>query len=197
MVLFDEIEKAHPDIFNILLQILDDGRLTDSTGRKINFQNTIIIMTSNAGTDMLKKQNNLGFVNSINKAEEDYMRMKDIILENLKEIFRPELLNRVDETIVFHKLTDKDIFNITDIMVNTLCERARKNNLNLNVTDAVKIYISKQGETETYGARPLRKLVTRLIEDKVSEEVLKGNFEITDSITVDMDNNDLKIQKSM
>ena len=197
VVLFDEIEKAHPDIFNILLQILDDGRLTDSTGRKINFQNTIIIMTSNAGTDMLKKQNNLGFVNSINKAEEDYMRMKDIILENLKEIFRPELLNRVDETIVFHKLTDKDIFNITDIMVNTLCERARKNNLNLNVTDAVKIYISKQGETETYGARPLRKLVTRLIEDKVSEEVLKGNFEITDSITVDMDNNDLKIQKSM
>ena len=197
VVLFDEIEKAHPDIFNILLQILDDGRLTDSTGRKINFQNTIIIMTSNAGTTMLKKQNNLGFVNSINKIEEDYMRMKDIILENVKKTFRPELLNRVDETIVFHKLTDKDIFNITDIMVNTLCERARKNNLNLNVTDAVKIYISKQGETETYGARPLRKLVTRLIEDRVSEEVLKGNFEMTDSITVDMDNNDLKIQKSM
>ncbi len=197
VVLLDEIEKAHPDIFNILLQILDDGRLTDSTGRKVNFQNTIIIMTSNAGTSMLKKQNSLGFAKPVNEIEEEYKKMKEILLENIKNVFRPELLNRVDETIVFHKLTDNDILSITDIMVNTLCERARKNNLNLNVTDAVKRYICRKGETETYGARPLRKLVTQLIEDRVSEEVLKGSFEITDSITVDMDNNDLKIMKSM
>ncbi|MEG2018283.1 MAG: ATP-dependent Clp protease ATP-binding subunit [Clostridium sp.] len=197
VVLFDEIEKAHPDIFNILLQILDDGRLTDSTGRKVNFQNTIIIMTSNAGTAMLKKQNSLGFAKPKEETEEEYKKMKEILLEDMKKVFRPELINRVDETIVFHKLTEKDMVSITDIMVRSLCERARKNKLNLTVTDAVKLYISKQGETDTYGARPLRKLVTKLIEDRVSEEVLKGNLEVTDCITVDMDKDDLKIMKSM
>lgn len=196
VVLFDEIEKAHPDIFNILLQILDDGRLTDSTGRKVNFQNTIIIMTSNAGTAMLKKQNSLGFAKPKEETKEEYEKMKEILLENMKKVFRPELINRVDETIVFHRLTEKDMVSITDIMVRSLCERARKNKLNLTVTDAVKLYISKQGETDTYGARPLRKLVTKLIEDRVSEEVLKGNLEVTDCITVDMDNDDLKIMKS-
>lgn len=197
VVLFDEIEKAHPDIFNILLQILDDGILTDSTGRKINFQNTIIIMTSNAGTAMLKKQNSLGFAKPFEEAEEEYKKMKVILLEDIKKTFRPELINRVDEIIVFRKLTEKDMISIADIMVRALCERARKNKLNLTVTDAVKLYISKQSETDTYGARPLRKLVTKLIEDRVAEEVLKGNLEVTDCITVDMDNNDLKIMKSM
>lgn len=197
VVLFDEIEKAHPDIFNILLQILDDGILTDSTGRKINFQNTIIIMTSNAGTAMLKKQNSLGFAKPFEEDEEEYKKMKVILLEDIKKTFRPELINRVDEIIVFRKLTEKDMISIADIMVRALCERARKNKLNLTVTDAVKLYISKQSETDTYGARPLRKLVTKLIEDRVAEEVLKGNLEVTDCITVDMDNNDLKIMKSM
>lgn len=197
VVLFDEIEKAHPDIFNILLQILDDGILTDSTGRKINFQNTIIIMTSNAGTAMLKKQNSLGFAKPFEEDEEEYKKMKVILLEDIKKTFRPELINRVDEIIVFRKLTEKDMISIADIMVRALCERARKNKLNLIVTDAVKLYISKQSETDTYGARPLRKLVTKLIEDRVAEEVLKGNLEVTDCITVDMDNNDLKIMKSM
>lgn len=197
VVLFDEIEKAHPDIFNILLQILDDGILTDSTGRKINFQNTIIIMTSNAGTAMLKKQNSLGFAKPFEEDEEEYKKMKVILLEDIKKTFRPELINRVDEIIVFRKLTEKDMISIADIMVRALCERARKNKLNLTVTDAVKLYISKQSETDAYGARPLRKLVTKLIEDRVAEEVLKGNLEVTDCITVDMDNNDLKIMKSM
>lgn len=197
VVLFDEIEKAHPDIFNILLQILDDGILTDSTGRKINFQNTIIIMTSNAGTAMLKKQNSLGFAKPFEEDEEEYNKMKAILLEDIKKTFRPELINRVDDIIVFRKLTEKDMVSIADIMVRALCERARKNKLNLTVTDAVKLYISKQSETDTYGARPLRKLVTKLIEDRVAEEVLKGNLGVTDCITVDMDNNDLKIMKSM
>ncbi len=197
VVLFDEIEKAHPDIFNILLQILDDGILTDSTGRKINLQNTIIIMTSNAGTAMLKKQNSLGFAKPFEEDEEEYNKMKAILLEDIKKTFRPELINRVDDIIVFRKLTEKDMVSIADIMVRALCERARKNKLNLTVTDAVKLYISKQSETDTYGARPLRKLVTKLIEDRVAEEVLKGNLGVTDCITVDMDNNDLKIMKSM
>lgn len=197
VVLFDEIEKAHPDIFNILLQILEDGRLTDSTGRKIDFKNTIIIMTSNAGTAMIKKQNTMGFAKLDNKSEEEYNKMKDIILQDIKDIFRPELLNRVDETIVFHKLNEEDILNITNLMVESLCERARRNSLNLNVTEEVKKYISNQGETSVYGARPLRRLITQLIEDRVSEEILKGNLQRDDKITVDILDNDLKFVKSM
>ena len=178
VILFDEIEKAHEDVFNMFLQILDDGRLTDNKGKTVDFKNTIIIMTSNAGTAMLKKQNSLGFAKPFEEDEEEYKKMKVILLEDIKKTFRPELINRVDEIIVFRKLTEKDMISIADIMVRALCERARKNKLNLTVTDAVKLYISKQSETDTYGARPLRKLVTKLIEDRVAEEVLKGNLEV-------------------
>jgi len=197
VVLFDEIEKAHPDISNILLQILEDGRLTDSTGRKIDFKNTIIIMTSNAGATTLKKQNTMGFAKVSDGNDEEYKKMKEVILNDIKEIFKPELLNRVDETIVFHKLTSKNILSITNLMVETLCERAKMNSLNLGVTEDVKKYISKQGDTEVYGARPLRRLITQLIEDRVSDEILKGNFNREDRIMVDIEDDNLKIVKSM
>ena len=196
VVLFDEIEKAHPDIFNILLQILEDGVLTDSKGRKIDFKNTIIIMTSNAGTEMLKKQNVLGFTREDNNSEE-YEQMKKIVLEGIKDIFRPELLNRVDEVIVFHKLNNKDMLNITELMIDVLCKRAKVNLVDLKVTKSAKDYISNQGDISMYGARHLRRIITNLIEDKISEEILKGNISIQDKIIVDFEDNQVKIVKAI
>jgi len=197
VVLFDEIEKAHPDVFNVLLQILDDGRLTDSKGRTVDFKNTVIIMTSNVGATSLKKQNVLGFspVTDDNKAE--YEKMKETITEELKRTFRPEFLNRLDEIIVFHNLEEDHIKEIVDIMIKDLEKRLKKMDINIEVTDSTKDHISAIGFDPVYGARPLERTIRRMIEDQLAEEILRGNISKSDRIIIDYDKeNDKLVFKS-
>ncbi|MEG0133616.1 MAG: ATP-dependent Clp protease ATP-binding subunit [Clostridium sp.] len=198
VILFDEIEKAHADTFNILLQILEDGRLTDSKGRLVDFRSTIIIMTSNAGTDMIKKQKNIGFKMKTNNdiEENEYERMKCGILEDIKNIFKPELLNRIDDIIVFHTLSEQNMIKIVDLMVSDLCYRAKKNDIRITFTEEAKKFISKHGEENSYGARPLRRAITKMIEDKLSDEILNGNLKKMDSIKVTLEDEELKFIKS-
>lgn len=174
VVLFDEIEKAHPDVFNILLQILDDGRLTDSKGRVVSFKNTIIIMTSNVGAGKASERRTLGFSGAGNDAVSEYDRMKDAITEELKVQFKPEFLNRVDEIIVFHKLDREDAAKVCDLFLQILSDRLKKRDIDLSVSDAAKDVLLGEGYDETYGARPLKRVIQRRIEDALSEEILAG-----------------------
>ncbi|MEG1257153.1 ATP-dependent Clp protease ATP-binding subunit [Clostridium sp.] len=198
VVLFDEIEKAHQDVFNILLQILEDGKLTDSKGKNIDFKNTIIIMTSNAGTNMIKKQKILGFQGVSNKEnnKDEYNKMKESVLEDIKVIFKPELLNRIDDIVVFHKLSKENMVKIVDLMINEFCERARQNDIILRFTKESKVFLSEHGEDSEYGARPLRRAITRMVEDRISDEILKGNLKRKDTIEVRLENEELKFVKS-
>lgn len=184
VVLFDEIEKAHPDVFNILLQILEDGRLTDSKGRTVDFKNTVIIMTSNVGANLLKKQTTLGFMASEDVDKASYEKMKDTVLEELKKSFRPEFLNRVDDIIVFHQLTKDDIRKITDIMIDELNRRLKENNIKLDFTDEAKDELLKEGYDVTYGARPLRRAIQKVVENQLSELMLKGEVKPGDELLV-------------
>jgi ATP-dependent Clp protease ATP-binding subunit ClpC len=197
VILFDEIEKAHEDIFNILLQILEDGRLTDSKGRVVDFRNTIIIMTSNAGAAMIKKQRSMGFERLSTREDYDneYEKMKEDILSEIKNIFKPELLNRIDDIVVFHKLNEEHMIKIIDIMTNNLCERAKSNDIILKFTEEAKIFISKQRKDNYYGARPLRRIITDMIEDRLSDEILKGNFKNSDIIQITVEDEKLKFIK--
>ncbi|MCD7740547.1 MAG: ATP-dependent Clp protease ATP-binding subunit [Candidatus Gastranaerophilales bacterium] len=175
VILFDEIEKAHPDVFNIMLQILDDGRLTDSKGRHINFKNTIIIMTSNVGASMITTSSRLGF--SVGDEQKDkYEHLKDTVMEEMKKAFRPEFLNRIDDIIVFAHLTKPEIRRIVDLMLNDLFKRLESQNLTIEVTDEVKDYLGEAGYSEAYGARPLRRLIQKRIEDGLAEEILSGKY---------------------
>lgn len=174
VVLFDEIEKAHPDVFNILLQILDDGRLTDSKGRVVSFKNTIVIMTSNVGAGKANEMRSLGFSGSDDAASDEYERMKDSIAEELKAQFRPEFLNRVDEIIVFHKLSKEDAAKVCDLFLGTLADRLKKREIDLSVSAAAKDALLAEGYDQVYGARPLRRVIQRRIEDALSEEILAG-----------------------
>lgn len=187
VVLFDEIEKAHPDVFNILLQILDDGILTDSQGRKVDFKNTVIIMTSNIGARMIteKTKSSLGFGTSADSGDSDYETIKSKVLGELKNVFRPELLNRIDETIVFRKLTSDDIKEIAKIMVSSLYSRIEQLGYKLTVTDKAIEHLAKAGFDEVYGARPLRRAIQSQVEDLLSDEILTGRFSQGDNITVD------------
>ena len=191
VVLFDEIEKAHPDVFNMLLQILDDGRLTDSKGRTVDFKNTVIIMTSNVGATSIRKQNVLGF--SAGKADnrEEYEKMKETITEELKRTFRPEFLNRLDETIVFHSLEEKHIKEIVEIMIKDLEKRLSSIGVKINVSENTKNYIASKGFDPIYGARPLERTIRRMIEDELAEEILRGNVSKDDSIIIDYENDKL------
>ncbi len=195
VVLFDEVEKAHPDVFNVLLQILDDGRLTDSKGRTVDFKNTVIIMTSNIGATSLKKQNVLGFSAVGNEEKEEYEKMKEIIVEELKRTFRPEFLNRIDEVIVFHSLMEEQIKEIVEIMVEDLEKRMKKLNINIKVSDETIDYISNKGFDPVYGARPLERTITKMIEDQLAEEILKGSVSKDDSILIDFKNDKLVFEK--
>ncbi len=177
VILLDEIEKAHPDVFNILLQILEDGRLTDGKGRTVDFKNTVIIMTSNVGAHTIKKLKNLGFSDSDNIAENNYEKMKDNVMEELKKTFRPEFLNRIDEVIVFHQLDDKHMHAIINIMLGQLKKRLKELEIDVDFDDTVVEYIAKKGTNLEYGARPLRRTIQKEIEDKLSEEMLKGSVE--------------------
>jgi len=185
VVLLDEIEKAHPDVFNILLQVLDDGRLTDSKGRTVDFSNTIVIMTSNVGADALKRNKSVGFTIQ-DTVEADYKDMKDKVLEELKKAFRPEFLNRVDETIVFHSLEKKQLNEIVTLMAKELSDRLKEHHIELVLTDAAKEKVAEKGYDPEYGARPLRRSIQKNIEDRLSEEMLKGNIKEGQKVLVDV-----------
>ncbi len=189
VLLFDEIEKAHTDVFNILLQLLDDGRLTDAKGRTVDFKNTVIIMTSNVGATRIRNQKTLGFASPSQEEKEkaEYEKMKDTINEELRKTFRPEFLNRIDETIVFHQLTEEHIVEIVDLMIVGLQKRLSKLDISVEITDEAKNFIGKEGYDKNFGARPLERAIRKLVEDELSEEMLKGKISKHDSITIDFD----------
>ena len=176
VILFDEVEKAHPDVMNMLLQILEDGRLTDSQGRVINFKNTVIIMTSNVGARLITEKKSLGFNTENTEEGKEYEEIKKEVMVELKKTFRPEFLNRIDEIIVFHKLTEKEINTIIDIMLKEVIDRLKLQGINLQIDKTAKEIIAKQGTDTTYGARPLRRAIQNLLEDKLAEEILDGNL---------------------
>ncbi|UJF33652.1 ATP-dependent protease ATP-binding subunit ClpC [Paenibacillus hexagrammi] len=184
VVLLDEIEKAHPEVFNILLQVLEDGRLTDSKGRTVDFRNTLIIMTSNVGADTIKKNSTLGFT-AAQDAGKDYSNMKDKVMGELKKSFRPEFLNRIDEIIVFHSLGEEHIAEIVSLMADDLRKRLKEQEVDFKLTDKAKAFLAKEGFDPTYGARPLRRAIQKHIEDRLSEELLRGNISKGDSLTID------------
>lgn len=190
VVLFDEIEKAHPDVFNILLQVLDDGRITDSHGRTVSFKNTIIIMTSNLGASECQ---GVGF--GSRDLDKEYEIMKERQIDALKREMRPEFINRIDEIIVFRKLGEKQMQNICDIMLSNLRNRLKVKNIDFLLTDEAKTYIVKQGTDVDYGARPLRRTIQKLIEDRISEEILLGKVSSGDTIKIDFQNGDLSFLK--
>ncbi|MBQ1942775.1 MAG: ATP-dependent Clp protease ATP-binding subunit, partial [Clostridia bacterium] len=182
VVLFDEVEKAHKDVYNLMLQILDDGRLTDSRGRVVSFKNTVIIMTSNAGAGRISQRPSLGFTGA-SRDEDD---LKSRILSALKDYFRPEFLNRLDDVIVFYPLKKEDTAKIVEIMLAGLAKRLALQNVAFTVTPAAKAYLVEEGYSEEYGARPLKRTIRRLIEDRLSEEILLGHVLPGERVTVDM-----------
>jgi ATP-dependent Clp protease ATP-binding subunit ClpC len=186
VVLFDEIEKAHPDVFNVLLQILDDGHVTDSQGRKVDFKNTIIIMTSNAGAMRIVEPKKLGFASSEDE-KADYELMKKNVMEEVKKLFKPEFLNRIDETIVFHSLTKEDNIAIAGIMLKTILTRIENQmDIKLNVTPQAKKHIVDKSFDKKYGARPLRRALQNMVEDELAEEILAGKIKKGDKITLSL-----------
>ncbi len=192
VILFDEIEKAHPDVFNILLQVLDDGRITDSRGRKINFKNTVIIMTSNAGAERIIEPKKLGFASQEND-KQNYEMMKSGVMEEVKRIFKPEFINRIDDIIVFHSLTKEDIRNIVNVMLKGMSKRIKNQlNITLDVTPAAKSFIADKGYDRKYGARPLRRSLQNLIEDALAEEILDGKVKSGDKVQVSVSDKKLK-----
>jgi len=191
VILLDEIEKAHPDIFNVLLQILDDGRLTDGKGRTVDFKNSVVIMTSNVGVSTIRKQAVLGFATSANEKEDAYEKMKNNVLEELKRTFRPEFLNRVDETIVFHQLEQEHIKLIVDLMLKSLLDRIKDMGINVEVTDKARGFLAEKGYDQAYGARPLRRAIQRMVEDRISEEILKGEIKTGAGVLIDAEEDKL------
>nr|YP_010850904.1 Clp protease ATP binding subunit [Lophurella mutabilis]WGH13498.1 Clp protease ATP binding subunit [Lophurella mutabilis] len=195
VILFDEIEKAHPDIFNLLLQILEDGRLTDAKGRTIDFKNTLLIMTSNIGSKVIEKGGgSLGFELGESQIESQYNRIKSLVNEELKQYFRPEFLNRLDEIIVFRQLTKEEVREIADLMLREVFDRIKQQDIILSVTDRFKNKLVDEGYNPSYGARPLRRAVMRLLEDSLAEEVLAGKIKSGDSAVVDVaDDGEVKV----
>lgn len=165
VILLDEIEKAHPDVFNLLLQVLDDGRLTDSQGRTVDFSNTVVVMTSNIGSEKIHEM-----------SKESYESIKAVVMEDVKQYFRPEFINRIDDVVVFHQLTKKNIVNIAKIQMNRLIARVEKLNYKLNISDSVYDFIKEVGFDPTYGARPLKRAIQQYIENELSKFILVGNI---------------------
>jgi ATP-dependent Clp protease ATP-binding subunit ClpC len=184
VVLFDEIEKAHPDVFNILLQVLDDGHITDAQGRKVSFRECIIIMTSNTGAEQIVQPKKLGFL-SVDDEKQDYQRMKGLVMDELSRNFRPEFLNRIDETIVFHALTKEDMKSIISILLEDLKRRCKEQlNLKLSVTGAARELLIAKSYDSKYGARPLKRAIQKQIEDPLAEEILLGKVHRNSTVTV-------------
>ena len=189
LILLDEIEKAHPEVFNMLLQVFDDGHLTDAKGRQVDFRNTIIIMTSNVGSDLIRRENSLGFHAQANEEQSErqrYERMKDKVLQEMKRVFRPEFLNRVDTTLVFHPLSKEHIRSIVDMMLSEVDQRVREKEVVLNVTEPAREWLGEKGYDPVFGARPLRRVIQERLEDSLSEALLRGDFEPGDTIRVDL-----------
>ncbi len=195
VILFDEIEKAHPEVFNILLQVLEDGRLTDGKGRVVDFRNTIIIMTSNVGASTIKKTSRLGFSVGDNQSEDDYENMKQNVMDELKKTFRPEFLNRIDDVIVFHSLKEEHLREIVSLMINDLHKRLSEQGIDFRLTDEAKKYLAKEGFDPTYGARPLRRAIQKNIEDRLSEELLSGNITRGNSVVIDVRDGKMVVKK--
>ena len=183
VILFDEVEKAHPDVFNVLLQILEDGRLTDGQGRVVDFKNTVVVMTSNAGAHTIKKQRSMGFGSSASD-EKSYEAMRENIMDEVKRIFRPEFLNRVDEIIVFHALEQDEIDRIAALMLSNVQKRLRERDIDLEVDDSAIKLLSAAGYDLQYGARPLRRAIQRMVEDALSEEILDGKVKLGDRVSM-------------
>ena len=192
VVLFDEIEKAHPDVFNVLLQVLDDGHITDSHGRKVDFKNTVIIMTSNAGAKAIVEPKKLGFA-AKEDSEADYKKMKSSVMEEVKRLFRPEFLNRIDEIIVFHALGQEHMKKIVGLMCKDLVKRAKEQlNITLTIRDSVKKHIVEKGTDAKYGARPLRRAVQTELEDKMAEAILNGVISRDQEVEVGISKEEIK-----
>jgi len=187
VVLFDEIEKAHPEIFNMLLQVLDDGCLTDSLGRKVDFKNAVVIMTSNIGARMIDKGTALGFRQD--SEVDQHARMKEDITSELKKTFNPEFLNRIDEVVIFHTLDKKHLMKIVDLLINEVNLRVVDRGIHIEVSAEVKKWLIKEGYQPNYGARPMRRCVQKNIEDPLSEEILKGRFKDVKNIKVVLKDN--------
>ena len=196
VILFDEIEKAHPDVMNILLQVLDDGRLTDSNGRTVDFKNTVIIMTSNIGARLITDKKNLGFSNEKNEEDiqKEYENTKKDVLSELKKEFRPEFLNRIDEVIVFHKLSDKDIRDIIDILLKQVTSRMEEQGYKIHFKSEVKDLIAKEGTNKSYGARPLKRTIQNLIENKLAEFILDGSIRKNSEVILDVEDDKIVIK---
>jgi ATP-dependent Clp protease ATP-binding subunit ClpC len=195
VILLDEIEKAHPDVFNILLQILEDGRLTDAKGRLVDFRNAVIVMTSNVGAHTIRKQRILGFSPAEDRVDSEYEKMKENILEELKRTFRPEFINRIDEVIVFHSLDDEHLRQIVPLMLQNAIDRLKQRDIHLEISDAAKDYMAKEGFDPVYGARPLRRAIQRTVEDNLSEEILAGRISVGDKVLIDVENDKLVFKK--
>ncbi len=183
VVLFDEIEKAHPDVFNILLQVLDDGHITDSKGRKVSFKNTILIMTSNAGAQRIVDPKNLGFATE-RDASADYKKMKSNVMEEVKRIFKPEFINRIDEIMVFHPLTEQDMKQIVALLSKNLCERCKvQMDIDLTFTSTLKEYLVKNHSDLKMGARPLKRAIQNVVENELATAILEGRVKRGDAVS--------------
>jgi ATP-dependent Clp protease ATP-binding subunit ClpC len=195
-ILFDEIEKAHPDVFNILLQIFDDGHLTDAKGRRVDFRNSIIVMTSNIGAELIRKGSTIGFTSRSDESKTkqmDYEKMKEKLLDELKKSFRPEFLNRIDGVVVFHALTKEDIRKIVDLMLAQVSKQLEEKGIKLQVTEAAKDFLGEKGYDEVFGARPLRRVIQDMVEDKLSENLLRGKFRAEDTAIVDLEKGEIVV----
>ena len=196
-ILFDEIEKAHPDVFNILLQMFDDGHLTDAKGRKVDFRNTIVVMTSNIGSDLIRRGSFLGFSKpgEDNKSSEQaYERMKEKVLDEVKKFFRPEFLNRIDASVVFHSLNREDIVRIVGLMLRDVAKQLLEKGVSMEVSQEAKELLAEKGFDADFGARPLRREIQEQVEDKLSEEFLAGNFGPGDTVYVDVKDDEITLR---
>jgi ATP-dependent Clp protease ATP-binding subunit ClpC len=196
VILLDEIEKAHPDVFNILLQIFDDGHLTDAKGRRVDFRNSIIVMTSNVGAELIRKGTTIGFASRSDEAksrEQTYESMKEKLLDEMKKRFRPEFLNRIDAPLVFRSLTKEHIRKIVDLMLTSVTQQLTEKKIKLEVTDTAKDFLGEKGYDELFGARPLRRVIQDMVEDKLSDDLLRGKFREGDTVVVDLEGEEIVI----
>jgi ATP-dependent Clp protease ATP-binding subunit ClpC len=194
VVLLDEVEKAHPDVFNMLLQILEDGRLTDNTGRVVSFKNTIVVMTSNAGAHTIGAARTMGFGSAGEKNAADYEAMKDAVMKEVRNLFRPEFINRVDELIVFHALSEENIREITGMMLRQVADRLRGREIRLSWDKRVTDKLAEEGYDPKFGARPLRRLIQRTVEDTLSEALLQGEIELGQPVKLSVKGGEIVIR---
>jgi ATP-dependent Clp protease ATP-binding subunit ClpC len=195
IVVLDEVEKAHTEVFNMLLQIMEEGQLSDARGRKVDFSNTIVVMTSNVGAEMIKRQTSMGFATPRSESADQtaYDEMRDKLLGQLKRTFRPEFLNRVDKVVVFRALTKEDIAHIVDLEMEKVRRRLAESGLNMEVTQEAKAMLAKEGYSEEYGARPLRRVIQNKIEDRLSDAILANRFSQGSTVVIDVEGDEFSI----